>query len=73
MVALMPSVRAALLSAGILVTFPHAAQSSERTACRRLFPYGSSNPRAGSEHGGESPGTRNPLQFVRSAVLENEG
>jgi hypothetical protein len=49
------------------------AQSSERTACRRLFPYGSSNPRAGSEHGGESPGTRNPLQFVRSAVLENEG
>src|SRR5262245_9507323 len=28
---------------------------------------------AGSEHGGESPRTRNSLQFVRSAVLENEG
>jgi hypothetical protein len=43
--------------------FPRVAVAS-RVARHRL---------AGSEHGGESPRTRNSLQFVRSAVLENEG
>ena len=40
---------------------------------RRCFPRGLSNRLAGSEHGGESPRTRDSLQFVSSAVLEDEG
>jgi hypothetical protein len=48
-------------------------QSSELSARRGRFPRGSSNRLAGGEQRGESPRTRNSLQFVRSAVLEDEG